>query len=188
MALKVGPGNAEILFSAPFCQHSPPTQHIISSDVKQLFYCSQILYKISLNLTKASILLLYLRAFTLRPFRIACWVLMAVVVAYGVAATVATILQCAPMVRAWDKSVPGTCFDIVAFWYANASYTIATDLILLVLPMRVIWGLQLRAMQKVAVLMAFAMGGLVTIFSIIRMTTLVASATSTDPTCKSCPI
>jgi hypothetical protein len=110
---------------------------------------------------------------------------MAIVVAYGVAATVATILQCTPVARAWNKTIPGTCFDIIAFWYANASYTIATDLILLVLPMRVIWGLQLRAVQKVAVLAVFAMGGLVTVFSIIRMTTLVESATSTDPTCES---
>jgi hypothetical protein len=109
---------------------------------------------------------------------------MALVVAYGLAATIATILQCAPIARAWDKSIPGACFDITAFWYANAGYTITTDLILLVLPMRVIWGLQLRAMQKVAVLMVFALGGLVTIFSIIRTTTLVASAISMDPTCE----
>jgi hypothetical protein len=110
---------------------------------------------------------------------------MVIVVAYGFAATVATILQCDPLSRAWDKTIPGTCFDIIAFWYANASYTIATDLILLVLPMRVIWGLQLRSMQKIAVLMVFAMGGLVTVFSIIRTTTLVASASSADPTCES---
>lgn len=109
---------------------------------------------------------------------------MAIVIAYGVAATIATILQCVPIARAWDKTISGTCFDITAFWYANASYTIATDLILLVLPVRVIWGLKLRAIQKAAVLMMFAMGGLVTIFSIIRMTTLVASAISNDPTCE----
>jgi hypothetical protein len=110
---------------------------------------------------------------------------MAVVVAYGIAATVATILQCSPIARAWNKTITGTCFDIVAFWYANASYTIGTDLILLLLPMRVIWCIQLRAVQKVAVLIVFAMGGLVTIFSIIRTTTLVTSATSSDPTCES---
>jgi hypothetical protein len=92
----------------------------------------------SLNLTKVSILLLYLRAFTLRPFQIICWALMVLVVAYGLAATIATILQCAPIAWAWDKSIFGACFDITAFWYANASYTIITDVILLVLPMRVI--------------------------------------------------
>lgn len=110
---------------------------------------------------------------------------MAVVVAYGLAATFDTILQCTPITRTSNKTVPGACFDIIAFWYENASYTITTDLILLVLPMRVIWALQLRTMQKAAVLVVFATGGLVTIFCIIRTTMLVASATSTDPTCGS---
>lgn len=110
---------------------------------------------------------------------------MVVVVGYGVASAIATILQCGPISRAWDKTVTGTCFTLTAFWYANASYAIVTDLILLVLPMRVIWRLQLGIAQKIAVLMVFALGGVVTVCSIIRMTTLATSSTSADPTCRS---
>lgn len=109
---------------------------------------------------------------------------MAIVISYGLSATVATILQCIPIWRAWDKSIPGTCFDLTAFWYANAAYTVATDLILLFMPMRVVWGLQLRKAQKAAVLMVFAVGGIVTICSIIRMTYIATSSTSSDSTCK----
>jgi hypothetical protein len=109
---------------------------------------------------------------------------MAIVVSYGISATVATILQCMPIWRVWDKSIPGTCFDLTAFWFANAAYTVATDLILLFMPMRVIWGLQLQRAQKAAVLVVFALGGIVTISSIIRMTYIATSSTSSDLTCK----
>jgi hypothetical protein len=142
------------------------------------------LYKVSLNLTKASILLLYLRTFTVRPFRIACWIILAIVAAYGIGATVATILQCTPIPRVWDKSIPGTCINLTAFWFTNAAYTIVTDLILLFMPIRIVWSLQLRKAQKAAIIMVFAMGSIVTICSIIRTTYIVTSSTSTDITCK----
>jgi hypothetical protein len=51
---------------------------------------SQIFYKCSINLTKASILLLYLRLFVQKPFRLMCWILLGFVAAYGIATTLAS--------------------------------------------------------------------------------------------------
>lgn len=43
---------------------------------------------------KVSLLLLYLRIFTARTFRIGAWAVMAVVVAYSLAAVLMTLFSC----------------------------------------------------------------------------------------------
>ncbi|RFU29212.1 hypothetical protein B7463_g7113, partial [Scytalidium lignicola] len=79
----------------------------------KLFYVAQAFYKVSINMTKTSILLLYLRIFVFqRSFRVICWIMLGIVTAYLIASTAAAIFQCTPIARAWDKSVNGTCINI----------------------------------------------------------------------------
>ncbi|RYP93561.1 hypothetical protein DL770_000303 [Monosporascus sp. CRB-9-2] len=148
----------------------------------KLFYTAQAFYKFTTNLTKTSILLLYLRIFVQNWFRITCYVLLGSILTYMVAATASSIWQCSPVARAWDKSLPGTCIDITANWYANAGFSIATDVVILTLPMFPIYQSRLPSSQKLALMVVFALGIFVTITSILRMLTLGFSSTSPDPT------
>ncbi|KAL7624885.1 hypothetical protein AAE478_004099 [Parahypoxylon ruwenzoriense] len=148
----------------------------------KLFYIAQVFYKFTLNLTKASILLLYLRIFLQKWFRISCYVLLGIILGYMLATTAASIWQCNPIRRAWDRSVPGTCISITGNWYANAGFSIATDVIILALPMQPIFSSKLHSRQKWALMIVFALGMFVTITSILRMQTLNFSSTSSDPT------
>ncbi|KAI1377141.1 hypothetical protein F4677DRAFT_459487 [Hypoxylon crocopeplum] len=169
------------------CQHGFG-QHIYNlqpSDQKlalKIYYIAQAFYKLTLNLTKASILLLYLRIFLQRWFRISCYILLGVILCYMLATTASSIWQCTPISRAWDKSVPGTCISITGNWYANAGFSIATDVAILVLPMQPIFRSSLPKKQKWALVIVFALGIFVTITSILRMQTLDFSSTSSDPT------
>ena len=101
----------------------------------QLFFVSQAFYKLTMNTTKMSIIMLYLRIFPQRWFRLTCYVLLIIITSYMVAAFFASIFQCTPVARAWDKSIPGSCIDNTTNWYANAGFSIATDFIILALPM-----------------------------------------------------
>ncbi|KAI2465136.1 integral membrane protein [Annulohypoxylon bovei var. microspora] len=148
----------------------------------KLYYVAQAFYKLTLNLTKASVLLLYLRIFLQRWFKISCYVLLSIILGYMVATTASSIWQCTPISRAWDKSVPGTCISITGNWYANAGFSIATDIAILVLPMQPIYRSNLPTKQKWALIIVFALGIFVTITSILRMQTLDFSSTSSDPT------
>ncbi|KAI1097790.1 integral membrane protein [Jackrogersella minutella] len=148
----------------------------------KLYYVAQAFYKLTLNLTKASVLLLYLRIFLQRWFKISCYVLLCIILGYMVATTASSIWQCTPISRAWDKSIPGTCISITGNWYANAGFSIATDIAILVLPMQPIYRSNLPRKQKWALIIVFALGIFVTITSIIRMQTLDFSSTSSDPT------
>ena len=86
--------------------------------------------------------------------------MLGIVLSYMVATWFATIFQCTPIPRAWDKSLYGTCIDITANWYANAGFSIATDVIILVLPMPILYKSRLPPNQKRALMFVFALGAL----------------------------
>ncbi|KAI1499600.1 integral membrane protein [Biscogniauxia marginata] len=163
-------------------------QHIFNLSIQnkittlKLFYVAQAFYKVTLNLTKASILLLYLRIFVQRWFRVSCHILLGIIICFMIATTASSIWQCNPVARAWDKTIPGTCISITANWYANAGFSIATDVVILVLPMQPIFQSKLPTRQKWALMIVFALGIFVTVTSILRMQTLNFSSTSPDTT------
>jgi hypothetical protein len=132
----------------------------ICVNVGQYFYISQFTYKISINTTKASILLLYLRIFVQKRFRMACWILLGFVTLFGIATTLASVFQCTPIARTWNKSIKGVCVNTTIFWYANAGFSIVGDLVLLALPMPILYNLKLPLNQRLAVMLVFSLGTL----------------------------
>ncbi|KAI2602781.1 hypothetical protein GGR54DRAFT_467892 [Hypoxylon sp. NC1633] len=147
------------------------------------FYLCQVTYKACINMTKASILLLYLRIFnTTKWLRWSCYFMLTSVASYCIASVTATIFQCTPITKAFDKSMDGTCIDNGRFWYANAGFSITTDLVILTLPMRLVYVLQIPKAQKVALILVFAVGVFVVITSCLRVTTIDIQATTSDPT------
>ncbi|KAJ5241826.1 uncharacterized protein N7469_000153 [Penicillium citrinum] len=148
----------------------------------KLFFISQAFYKLTMNMTKMSILMLYLRIFIQRWFRIICYILLCIIASYMIAAFFASIFQCIPVARAWNKTIPGSCIDITANWYANAGFSIATDIIILALPMYPIYNSKIVLGRKIALMCVFALGAFVAVTSIIRMQTLDFSSKSPDTT------
>jgi hypothetical protein len=126
----------------------------------KFFWLAQTPYKIVVCLNKTSVILLYMRIFISHRFRRLCFGALAVVVGSGVATVFATIFQCIPLQRSWNKTVHGTCIDSSAFWIANAVINISTDLIVLALPVREVAKLQLRMREKIMLHGVFLLGGL----------------------------
>lgn len=144
---------------------------------------SQVTYKAAINLSKCSILLLYLRLFKIVGWiRWACWGLLTCVVIYCASSMIATIFQCSPVVKAFNKTLPGTCIDLATFWFANAGFSIATDIIILMLPMPLVYQLEVPRAQKIALMAVFAVGIFVVVTSCLRVATLDVFATSPDNT------
>ncbi|OQD63474.1 hypothetical protein PENPOL_c009G06393 [Penicillium polonicum] len=129
-----------------------------------------------------SILMLYLRIFIQRWFRITCYVFLVIITSYMVGAFFASVFQCTPVARAWNKAIPGSCIDITTNWYANAGFSIATDIIILTLPMYPLYKSKIILKRKIALMIVFALGTFVVVTSIVRMQTLDFSSTSPDPT------
>lgn len=118
-------------------------------------------------------------------------------------------LQGTPIASSWDLSVKSTsCINIHAVYYVNNSLNIVSDIAILVLPIPMIWQLQLPKRQRVGILAIFMTGGAlvltisscspgeftditmhsVCIISIIRLWTLYDLIKSTDTTCTLCQL
>ena len=73
--------------------------------LQYLFYSIHA-YNLGLTFTKSAILLLYLRIFSFRTTRVLCYIVMAVVIMYGIQAILTGIFTCIPVQAFWDKSIP----------------------------------------------------------------------------------
>ncbi|KAL9011941.1 MAG: hypothetical protein Q9173_003252, partial [Seirophora scorigena] len=141
-----------------------PISTLNPADISQAlgaFWGSQILYELTINLTKMSILFLYLRVFPSLQnprFTRAVVAVMRFIAMYMFISIVVTIFQCNPIKRRWDHSIPGRCIDMTAFWYANSTSNIISAAVTLGLPVKMIWNLQLPRSDKVGLYIVFGLG------------------------------
>lgn len=132
------------------------------SVILQSVYLMQILYKVSIYLTKASIVLLYLRIFGgIKWFRWTCFVLLTFIASFCTAVTIATIFQCLPVAAAFDLTIRNKkCIDNRHFLYLNAAASITTDTVVFLIPQPLIFSLHIPRVQKAALVLIFALGTL----------------------------
>ncbi|KAL3429573.1 hypothetical protein BDV09DRAFT_190025 [Aspergillus tetrazonus] len=147
-------------------------------------FANQILdFPFTVTPAKLSILLFYLRIFQTRTFRILSYTTGFLVLGHGIGVFFASIFQCSPVQYTWNKEIPGgSCFNQQAFYRYVSPPNIFTDLIILVMPMPVVWRLQTRITQKLAITGVFLLGGLGLVTSILRMVIFFQESALTDPT------
>lgn len=110
---------------------------------------------------KGSILYQYLRFFTERRYRYTAWFLIVFVFVGGTAFILANCFACKPVAFFWDKSIEGgRCFNREGLWFSFSGFNILTDFLTWLLPMPVLWKLQLPKKQKMSLIGVFALGGL----------------------------
>ncbi|KAG9250667.1 putative PTH11-typeG-protein-coupled receptor [Emericellopsis atlantica] len=152
-------------------------------DSLKYLYVSRVMDKLSLDLAKCSVVLFYLRVFgKIRWFRCCCICLMVIIGGHCFAAVFAVLFQCQPPRKAWRTSIDGACIDNGQFWLANAGFSIATDVIILMLPMRLVFALRGPGLRRVALTVLFALGLFVLAASSLRMMSIDALATTSDIT------
>ncbi|KAF7545136.1 hypothetical protein G7Z17_g9410 [Cylindrodendrum hubeiense] len=92
------------------------------------------------------------------------------------------LTKCSPIEGAWNKTIGPKCINLTKNWYANAGFSIATDILILLLPLQPLWASKLPVVQKWSLMIVFTLGGFVTVTSIMRSKTLSFSTTSPDTT------
>lgn len=113
-------------------------------------------------LLKTAILLEWVRIFVplgwKNSFWWACHIILIVNIIAYVIFTFVEIFGCTPRQKMWRPTLPGKCLDINNINIASAIVNLVSDLIILVLPQKVIWGLKLSPRKKMGVAAVFAMG------------------------------
>lgn len=117
-------------------------------------------YCTTVSSAKLSILVFYLRLSPQKPFRIAVYALIGIVVAYTLSYIITILLLCKPIELNWDITVKGTCISRLAPMMVLSVANIFIDVAILVIPIRVVIPLQMPRRQKLSLLLLFATGGL----------------------------
>jgi hypothetical protein len=117
------------------------------------------LYCAMLAFAKASLLCFYYRMSQIRWVRITSAYLGIIITAYSIALILSLSFACNPIKKAWDVTVTeGTCINRPAVYVLLAVLNIATDVILLVIPIPMVWRLQMPVAQKIGVVVVFLIG------------------------------
>ncbi|KAJ5998164.1 hypothetical protein N7499_005457 [Penicillium canescens] len=140
--------------------------------VIMLFWLTQTFWALSQIFIKLSVTLL-LRSLlaSVRKWEITTTALFIYTIAWGIAAILVNIFQCWPPQHFWlPTSTHGACINgQTAFFMSIGALSLIQDVVLLLLPVAVVWRLRLPIRQKVQITVAFSIGGLVCVFSLLRL-------------------
>ena len=133
----------------------PPQQ--IQALSKTVF-ASQVLYALVLGFIKLSIVLNFQRVFFTRRFRFAAYIAIGCTVAWMIQTILVGLLICQPVQLNWDPRARGTCGNQTAAFTSVSVVDIATDLLLLLLPVKPLSSLRIKHAQKIALAVIFSGG------------------------------
>ena len=107
---------------------------------------------------KLGILSFYYRVFVVPLFRKIVLTTAAFIICWGIGITVTLLLVCRPLEAYWDSNVTGKCLDLVTFTYFTNITNLITDLWIFLIPIPVIWHLQLQTKKKLLLCFIFSIG------------------------------
>lgn len=109
---------------------------------------TECIYQCIIISIKLSLLSLYNRLFPLPWIRkLSIWVAVFVIIS-NIVPIFADIFACVPIKARWDPINNAKCIDSTAEIIAMSAMNVISDVIILILPMRPVWGLQISRSQK----------------------------------------
>ncbi|KAL6818943.1 hypothetical protein GGI42DRAFT_359809 [Trichoderma sp. SZMC 28013] len=142
-------------------------------EIIKILWAYEFLYGSVIPLTKLSLILFYYRLFPIPAFRKILWFILFLVIGWWVAIFIVVIVQCQPYSYFWkqyvDPTATGQCINIKQFFVGNAAASVATDFMILLTPIPIVWGLQMPIAQRMTVLGIFFLGGFACVAGLYRI-------------------
>ncbi|KAH6957592.1 hypothetical protein BKA56DRAFT_637859 [Ilyonectria sp. MPI-CAGE-AT-0026] len=135
----------------------------------KLQFVTKLTYIWGFVAVKMSFAVLYLRLLPGDVSRRINQVLLAVLAAEGVEATMVVIFHCKPVEKAWNIQKEGTCFNLMLFYYVSFGIKFVTDICLFIQPIPAVWNLQLSKVKRLGAILMLSIGLFVSIIAIIRV-------------------
>ncbi|KAK8011804.1 hypothetical protein PG989_000064 [Apiospora arundinis] len=118
----------------------------------QILFSVQLIYTISISLTKLSILELYRQIFPTRVMAVICFGVQALVILWALV----TVL---PLAYNWDTTIEGgRCGDTLVSWKSTGIVNILTDVFVLVIPVYDLSQIQMALYKRVVLIATFTLG------------------------------
>jgi hypothetical protein len=119
-------------------------------------------YHCTVSLAKLAICLLYRRLFPQRSIHIALYITMAIMIGTAFGSLIADFLACRPFSANWAPLPVQAvqCVNKEALYVWSTLPNIVTDVVLLILPIPVIWTLQVSSKLRMALAVTFFFGSM----------------------------
>ena len=128
----------------------------------QSIFTDPIIWVIAVTSIRASITLLYLRIFQNRTqtryFRVVCFVVLGSNIVFLAATILADCLICQPIAYRWQRSGHGHCGTQKSFDLFVGVVNLFLDIVIVIMPMPILWRLQMATTKKIHVSSMFALG------------------------------
>ena len=168
---------------------------VIETAPENLQYCLKVLYAayltypVAIGLIRISVGLFYKRLFSIAvtQFERQVHINTTLNVVYIVTITLLSALECRPVSAFWDRKIPNaTCFSALGMQLGSVIPSVLLDLIVLLLPMPIIWQLQMSVAKKGLLIGTFFLGYSVAIISVGRLLVITrfSKRIEKDVTCK----
>lgn len=154
-----------LFISMIYCLRFGFGKHILRVGLEKALLAGRALYVLEAifpactAITKLSILLLYRRIFTMhtRWFRYSFYSILVLLMGWAIAGFFTTTFQCSPVRTAWTH-VDGHCIDLKASLTGLAAINTILNSTILILPIPMVWNLQISIHKKVGICAIFALG------------------------------
>ena len=97
------------------------------------------------------------------------WTLIAINVMFILGATIGALFMCWPIQKSWYPLMPGTCGDRAAYVFGTVGITIATDVLVTLIPAWVLYDLRMPLKNKVFVIIFISLPLAVTAIGCYRL-------------------
>ncbi|KAH7129265.1 hypothetical protein EDB81DRAFT_907337, partial [Dactylonectria macrodidyma] len=169
------------------CAHSWEMSLVHYQRYALISYIAAPVYMLCNGFTKLSLLTFYLHLSPQKWFRVSVWISIVIVAIYTIVITFMMLFVCNPPRKAFDFKVEGTCTDAAILYMATAVSNIVTDVMLFLLPIRMIYMLHMPKVQKFGAIVVFGIGSMTIATSVIRLVKLPVVLASTDPSWDAAP-
>ncbi len=118
-------------------------------------------YSMATLCIKLSILLFYLRLSPFGRFRVYVYSLALLTIAYCIVQMLQFLISCRLIAKAWDRSIRiGSCSGELEICVTNSAINAATDTVMLILPMVMLWDVRMSRREKVGAVTILMTGSL----------------------------
>ncbi|KAL8994020.1 MAG: hypothetical protein Q9169_005899 [Polycauliona sp. 2 TL-2023] len=113
---------------------------------------------------------------------------MAITTAWMIAVILAQLLQCKPVPKFWDPTIPGTCLNTNPLYLSNSIINTAIDFLVLLLPIPMIVRLQVNTRTKLILAGIFTLCSGTVVVSALRIWANTVYQNSTDILWETAPV
>ena len=148
-----------------YAQVSSPTTlssaaYVDDTDFNKTLFAFFFLQTTTVTFIKVSLLFSYWRTFAIQRFRCATYALGAVILANAIENVLGFTFQCTPIKKFWNPMLPGHCIDQSLFITLASVFYMLTDFAIYLMPIPVIWRLQMTGRRRLEISIVFLIGGL----------------------------